>query len=48
MGVVPLSGDKPATAEQIANVVLFLAPDMASHVTGEVVVINGAQSLLKG
>ncbi len=47
VGVVPLSGDKPATAEQIANVVLFLVPDMASHVTGEVVVIDGAQSLLK-
>ncbi|MCY3719370.1 MAG: SDR family NAD(P)-dependent oxidoreductase [Anaerolineaceae bacterium] len=47
-GNVPLTDGAPATPEQVARVVLFLVSDMASHVTGEVIYIDGAQSLLFG
>ena len=47
-GNVPLTDGAPATPEQVARVVLFLVSDMAAHVTGEVIYIDGAQSLLFG
>ena len=45
-GKVPLSGGKPGTAQQVADVVAFLASDRASHVTGTPIWIDGAESLL--
>ena len=47
-GEVPLTGGKPGTSEQVAELVLFLASDASSHVTGTEVWIDGAQSLLIG
>jgi NAD(P)-dependent dehydrogenase (short-subunit alcohol dehydrogenase family) len=44
----PLERGEPGTAEQVASVVLFLASDAASHVTGAEIFIDGAESLLKG
>lgn len=41
----PLRG-RPASPEQVARVVLFLASDDASHVTGTELWIDGAESLL--
>ena len=48
LGTIPLTDGVPASAEQVARVVLFLVSDMASHVTGEEIFIDGAQSLLRG
>lgn len=47
-GNVPLTDGAAATPEQVARVLLFLVSDMAAHVTGEVIYIDGAQSLLFG
>lgn len=47
-GMVPLTGGKPGTSEQVAQLVLFLASDMSSHITGTEIWIDGAQSLLQG
>lgn len=47
-GTVPLTDGAAATPEQVARVVLFLVSDMAEHVTGEEIYIDGAQSLLIG
>ncbi|HQF71421.1 MAG TPA: 3-oxoacyl-[acyl-carrier-protein] reductase, partial [Promineifilum sp.] len=38
----------PGTADQVADLVLFLAGDAAAHITGTEVWIDGAQSLLQG
>lgn len=46
-GQIPLGG-KPGSSDQVAQLVLFLASDAASHVTGTEVWIDGAQSLLQG
>ncbi|MGZ3637422.1 MAG: SDR family oxidoreductase, partial [Ktedonobacterales bacterium] len=47
-GTIPLTGGQPGTAEDVAQVVLFLASDASGHVTGTEVFIDGAQSLLVG
>ncbi len=47
-GKVPLTGGQPGKSEQVAQLVLFLASDAASHITGTEVWIDGAQSLLQG
>ncbi len=46
-GDVPITGGKPAAAEDIAEAVLFLVSDRARHVTGDVLYIDGGQSLLR-
>jgi NAD(P)-dependent dehydrogenase (short-subunit alcohol dehydrogenase family) len=47
-GQVPLTGGKPGTSEQVAQLVLFLASDASSHISGTEMWIDGAQSLLQG
>lgn len=47
-GRVPLNGGLPGRPDQIAQVVLFLASDAASHMTGTEVWVDGAESLLVG
>lgn len=45
---VPLTGNEPGKAEQVAQAVLFLASDAASHITGTELWIDGAESLTQG
>jgi NAD(P)-dependent dehydrogenase (short-subunit alcohol dehydrogenase family) len=45
---VPLTGNKPGSSEQVAQVVLFLASDASSHVTGTEMWVDGAESLTQG
>jgi NAD(P)-dependent dehydrogenase (short-subunit alcohol dehydrogenase family) len=47
-GKVPLTHGKPGTSEQVAQLVLFLASDASSHISGTEIWIDGAQSLLQG
>jgi NAD(P)-dependent dehydrogenase (short-subunit alcohol dehydrogenase family) len=47
-GRIPLTDGKPGTSEQVAQLVLFLASDMSSHITGTEVWIDGGESLLQG
>ncbi|XWW47352.1 SDR family oxidoreductase [Fibrella sp. USSR17] len=47
-GEIPLTDGKPGTSEQVADLVLFLASDRASHITGTPVWIDGGESLLLG
>lgn len=47
-GSIPLTGGKSGKAEQVAELVLFLASDMSSHITGTEIWIDGAESLLQG
>jgi len=47
-GAIPLTDGKPGTAEQVAELVLFLASDASSHITGTEIWIDGGQSLLQG
>jgi NAD(P)-dependent dehydrogenase (short-subunit alcohol dehydrogenase family) len=47
-GDIPLTDGKSGTAEEVAELVLFLASDRARHITGTPVWIDGAQSLLLG
>jgi NAD(P)-dependent dehydrogenase (short-subunit alcohol dehydrogenase family) len=45
-GQIPLTHGKSGTAEQVAQLVLFLASDVSNHITGTEIWIDGAQSLL--
>ncbi|KAF0096279.1 MAG: dehydrogenase [Puniceicoccaceae bacterium 5H] len=47
-GKIPLSDGKPGKAEDVANLVAFLASERSGHITGTEVYIDGAQSLLQG
>ncbi len=47
-GKIPLTGQEPGTAGQVAEAVWFLASDASSHTTGTELFIDGAQSLLQG
>ena len=47
-GKIPLTDGDPGSAEDVADLVLFLASDAAKHISGTEVWIDGAQSLLQG
>jgi NAD(P)-dependent dehydrogenase (short-subunit alcohol dehydrogenase family) len=47
-GKIPLTGKRPGTAQQVAELALFLASDASSHISGAEIFIDGAQSLLQG
>jgi NAD(P)-dependent dehydrogenase (short-subunit alcohol dehydrogenase family) len=47
-GKIPLTDGKPGSTEQVAKLVLFLASDDSSHITGTPVWIDGGQSLMQG
>lgn len=47
-GADPLTGDKPGSAQQVGRLALFLASDLADHINGEVVYIDGGESLVQG
>lgn len=46
-GAHPLAG-QPGTADQVAQLVLFLASDASSHISGTEIWIDGAELLLRG
>jgi NAD(P)-dependent dehydrogenase (short-subunit alcohol dehydrogenase family) len=46
-GMVPLQ-QRPASSEEVANVILFLASSEASYVTGTEIYVDGALSLFQG
>lgn len=45
-GSIPLTDGKPGRAEDVADLVAFLASDASKHITGTPIWIDGAQSLL--
>jgi NAD(P)-dependent dehydrogenase (short-subunit alcohol dehydrogenase family) len=47
-GKIPLTGDQPGRADDVAELALFLASDRSRHITGSPVWIDGGQSLLVG
>jgi NAD(P)-dependent dehydrogenase (short-subunit alcohol dehydrogenase family) len=47
-GPIPLTGHRPGSSEQVAQLVLFLASEASSHITGAEIFIDGAQSLFQG
>ena len=47
-GSIPLTHGKPGTAEEVADLVAFLASDSSRHIAGTEVWIDGAESLLEG
>lgn len=46
-GDIPLTDGAAGSAEDVADVILFLASDRARHVTGVPIFVDGAQSLLR-
>lgn len=47
-GTIPLTDGEAGSADQVAQLVAFLASDASSHITGTEVWIDGAESLLRG
>jgi NAD(P)-dependent dehydrogenase (short-subunit alcohol dehydrogenase family) len=47
-GRIPLTHGRAGTAEQVAQLVLFLASNASSHISGSEIWIDGAESLLQG
>ena len=47
-GKIPLTDGQSGTSQQVADLVLFLASDSSSHITGTEIWIDGGQSLLQG
>jgi NAD(P)-dependent dehydrogenase (short-subunit alcohol dehydrogenase family) len=47
-GKIPLTDGKPGEAEDVGNLVLFLASDQSKHISGTEIWIDGAESLLMG
>ncbi|RIK39321.1 MAG: 3-oxoacyl-[acyl-carrier-protein] reductase [Chloroflexi bacterium] len=47
-GAVPLTHGKPGSVDQCSQLILFLASDASSHITGTEMWIDGGQSLLQG
>ena len=47
-GRIPLTDGKSGSSEQVAQLVLFLASDTSSHITGTEIWIDGGESLLMG
>lgn len=47
-GSIPLTDGEPGRPGEVAELVLFLASDASSHISGTTVWIDGAQSLLMG
>jgi NAD(P)-dependent dehydrogenase (short-subunit alcohol dehydrogenase family) len=47
-GSQPLTHGKPGRADDVAELVRFLASDAARHITGTEIWIDGAESLLRG
>lgn len=47
-GNMPLSDGKPGSADQVAQLVLFLASDASNHISGTEIWIDGTESLLQG
>lgn len=47
-GAIPLTGGYPGRADQVAELVLFLASDRADLITGTAVRIDGGQALIEG
>jgi NAD(P)-dependent dehydrogenase (short-subunit alcohol dehydrogenase family) len=45
-GKIPLTDGQPGTADEVADLVLFLASERSKHITGTPVWIDGGQSLL--
>ncbi len=47
-GKIPLTDGQPGSADQVAQLVLFLASDASAHISGSEMWIDGAESLLQG
>lgn len=47
-GKIPLTDGKPGSSEEVAELVLFLASDASSHITGTEIWIDGGETLLQG
>jgi NAD(P)-dependent dehydrogenase (short-subunit alcohol dehydrogenase family) len=47
-GKIPLTDGRPGSSEQVADLVLFLASDASSHISGTEIYIDGAESRLRG
>ena len=47
-GEIPLTDGEPGKAEDVGQLVVFLASDASKHISGTEIWIDGAQSLLQG